>query len=405
MSGKSEGALSGYRILDTTDSRGAYCTKLLADMGADVIKVESPQGDPFRQIPPFVDDIPHNERSLYFLYRNCNKRGITLNLETSDGKAIFRKLVKNTDVLVDNSQPGHMERLGLEYKALREISQGLVMASITEFGRTGPYSSYKGSNLVDLALSTVMIGSGFSGQEPCTVPGTPAYDGASLVAAIGIIAALYLRGMTGKGHYFDTSVHENSRLALYSYAVSGYSYSINEGGPASARESRHVAAMYPVYRCKDGLVRIIALAPRQWDALVRVLGSPEVLLIPEWRDFLYRIGNADDLRPIIEEFTVKYTMNELFEAGHDEGVPIAPVYNVQNFIDSEQTKARGFFIDVDHPVAGQAKYPGPPYKWTETPTEVKIPAPCLGQHNEEIYCGELGISIAEFSALRRASVI
>jgi crotonobetainyl-CoA:carnitine CoA-transferase CaiB-like acyl-CoA transferase len=165
------------------------------------------------------------------------------------------------------------------------------------------------------------------------------------------------------------------------------------------------AAIYPVYPCKDGLIRVVALTPRQWDALVRVLGSPEVLLMEEWRNFMYRIGNSEDLYALMVEFTEKYTMLELFEAGKQEGVPIAPILNIEDFYNSPHTKARGYFVEVDHPVAGKADYPGPPYKWTETPARIGRPAPCLGEHNEEIYCKELGLSKSDLVALRGSGVL
>jgi crotonobetainyl-CoA:carnitine CoA-transferase CaiB-like acyl-CoA transferase len=402
---KKEGALSVYRILDLTDSKGAYCTKLFADLGADVIKIERPEGDPGRTIPPFVDDTPHLEKSLYFLHRNSGKRGITLNLETSDGRDIFKKLVKTADVLVENSPPDYMAGLGLDYPALKEINPGLIMASITEFGRSGPYKNRKGSNLVDFAMSGVMITSGYTGKEPCLCPGTPAYDAASLHANIEILSALWMRGATGEGQYIDVSVHETSRLGLYPWIVPNYSYALNPGGPPPTTETRMGASIYPVYPCKDGLIRVIALTPRQWDALVRVLGSPEVLQMPDWRSFLYRIGNADDLYALMLEFTQKYTMIELFEAGRREGVPIAPILNIEDFYNSPHTKARDYFVEVEHPVAGKADYPGPPYKWTETPAKIKCPAPCLGEHNVDIYCEELGFSKGDLVALRSAGVM
>ena len=402
---KEHGALSAYRILDLTDSKGAYCTKLFADLGADVIKIERPEGDPGRNTPPFVDDIPYMEKSLYFLHRNAGKRGITLNLETSDGRDIFRKLIKTADVLVENFPPDYMASLDLDYSALREIKPSLIMASITEFGHSGPYKNRKGSNLVDFAMSGVMITSGYPGKEPCLCPGSPAYDAASLHANIAILAALWMRGTKEQGQYIDVSVHETSRLGLYPWIVPNYSYALNPDGPPPTTETRMGASVYPVYPCKDGLIRVIALTPRQWDALVRVLGNPEVLKSPDWRSFLYRIGNAEDLYALMLELTQKYTMIELFEAGKREGVPIAPILNVEAFYNSPHTKARGYFVEVDHSVAGKADYPGPPYKWSKTPAEIQRPAPCLGEHNEEIYCRELGFSKEELVALRGASVL
>jgi len=400
-----EGALSGYRVLDLADSKGAYCTKLLADLGADVIKIERPEGDPGRGIPPFVDDVPHPEKSLYFLHRNANKRGITLKLETAVGKAIFHKLVKTADILVENSPPDYMAGLGLDYSVLSKTNPALIVASITEFGHSGPYRDRKGSNLVDFAMSGVMITSGYPGKEPCLLPGSPAYDSASVHASVSIVAAIYMRGTTGQGQYIDTSVHVTSRTGLYPWIVPNYSYALNPGAPPPTSETRMGAQIYPVYPCKDGFIRVIALTPRQWDALVRVLGNPEVLQTPEWRDFMYRIGNADDLYALMLEFTEKYTMLELFEAGRREGVPIAPILNIADFYNSPHTKAREFFIEVEHPVAGKADYPGPPYKWTETPAVMKRPAPCLGEHNEEVYCQEMGFSKDDLVALRGGGVV
>ena len=405
MKKKGDGALSVYRILDLTDSKGAYCAKLFADLGADVIKIERPEGDDGRNMPPFVDDIPHPEKSLYFLHRNAGKRGITLNIETTDGKGILKRLVKKADVLIDNSPPDYMADLGLDYPVLKKLNPKLIMASITEFGHSGPYKNRKGSNLVDFAMSGVMITSGYPGKEPCLCPGTPAYDAASLYANVAILSALYMRSTTGEGQYIDVSVHETSRLGLYPWIVPNYSYALNPGAPPPTTETRMGASIYPVYPCKDGLIRVIALTPRQWDALVRVLGSPEVLKAPDWRNFLYRIGNTEDLYALMLELTQKYTMIELFEAGKREGVPIAPILNVEDFYNSPHTKAREYFREVDHPIAGKADYPGPPYRWSETPASIKRPAPCLGEHNEEIYCKELGFSKEELVALRGASVL
>ncbi len=400
-----EGALSGYRVLDLTDSNGAYCTKLLADLGADVIKIERPEGDPGRGIPPFAGDTPHPDKSLHFLHRNANKRGVTLRLDTVEGSNILKRLVKTADVLVDNSPPDYMAGLGLDYSVLSGINPELIMASITEFGHSGPYKEYKGSNLVDFAMSGIMITSGYPGKEPCLLPGSPAYDSASVHASVSIVAALYMRGTTGQGQYIDTSVHVTSRTGLYPWIIPNYSYALNPGGPPPTSENRMGAQIYPVYPCKDGFIRIIALTPRQWDALMRVLDNPDVLQTEEWRSFMYRIGNADDLYALMLEFTTKYTMRELFEAGRREGVPIAPILSIADFYNSPQTKAREYFVEVDHPVAGKADYPGPPYKWTETPATVRRPAPCLGEHNEEVYCQEMGLSGDDLASLTGGGIV
>ncbi len=400
-----EGALTGYRILDLTDSNGAFCTRLLADMGADVIKIESPHGDPGRDTPPFLNDTPHPETSLYFLHRNASKKGITLNLDTEEGKTLFKKLIKTADVVVDNFPPDYMKSIGLAYVDLKEINPQLIVSSITEFGSSGPYKDYKGSNLVNFALSGTLITSGYPGKAPCMMPGSPAYDSASIHASISIVAALYMRSTIGQGQFIETSVHETSRLGLYPWIIPNYHYAVNPEMPPPTPEVRMGPSIYPVYPCKDGFIRVIALTPRQWDALVRVLDNPEVLQVPEWRDFMYRIGNAEDLYHLMYEYTQQYTMLELFEAGSREGVPIAPIMKVSDFYNSPHTKAREFFVEVDHPVAGKADYPGPPYRWTETPAAIQRPAPCLGEHNEEIYCNELGLSKDELDSFKSANVL
>lgn len=405
MGNESEGALTGYRVLDLSDVKGAYCTKLLADLGAEVIKVETPDGDPSRRLPPFAGDIPDPERSLPFLFRNANKLGITLNLDTDSGKGIFRQLVQSADVLVESFAPGFMADRGLGYNSLLEINPGLIMAGITEFGQTGPYRDWKGSPIVDMALSTDLIEAGFPDKPPCNLPGMPAYDATGVMAATSIVLALFERGGSGEGHYIDVSVHENARLAIYPWMVTLHSYNRTPDGPLPGPEFRVGAAVYPVYPCKDGFVRVIALTPGQWDALLKVIGQPEALAGEDWRMFIYRIMNAAQLYDIMVEFTKDRTMMELFETGHREGVPIAPVVSLSDFIDSPQTRARDFFLDMEHPVVGKFQYPGPPYKWTETPCRVQRPAPRLGEHNVAILGDRLGLSRTELAALRRAGVV
>ncbi len=405
MTHHQEGALTGYRILDLTDSKGAYCTRLLADLGADVIKIESPQGDPGRSIPPFLNDDPDPEKSFFFIYRNASKRGITLNIETEEGRNLLKKLIAKADVLVENYGPDYMDSLGLGYESLKKINPNIVMASFTEFGTDGPYKNYKGSNIVDFAMSGVMITSGYPGKAPTLLPGMPAYDAASMIADVEIIAALYTRTAIGSGQKIDVSVHEVARTGLYPWSVPIYSHSLTPGGPLPWPESRLGDSIYPVYPTKDGYIRVIALTPQQWQALVRTLGSPEVLLLPDWENFIYRIGNSQDLFAIMLDFTTQFTQMEIWEKGFQEGIPIAPIYDIPTFINSPDASARKFFIKVKHPVIGEGLYPGPPYKWTETQPQIRFCAPLLGQHNEEIYCKELGLSKEDLVILRSAGVI
>ena len=406
MTDHPEGTLDVYRVLDLADIKGAYCTKLLADQGAEVIKVEKPKvGCPTRNIPPFAGDDPHIERSLQFLYRDANKYGITLDLEIPEGRDLFKKLVKTADVLVETHPPGYMQNLGLNYDVLKETNPELIMVSITDFGQTGPYRDWKGSNIVHGALGNTLIGSGYPEGSPINLPGNPSYDSASLIASISIMVALFQMAATGTGQYCDVSAHECTRHGLYPWAIPFYSYSLNPESPPPPPEGRLGASIYPVYPCKDGYVRIVAITPRQWKALVRVLGDPEVLLLPEWEEFMYRIANAEDLFALMLAFTTERTMAELFEAGHQEGVPVVPIYNLEDFADSPNTKAREFFVELDHPVAGRFDYPGPPYKWSQTSCRIRRPAPCLGEHNEKIYCRELGLTDDELDALKLAEVI
>lgn len=406
MNGKErEGALGVYRVLDLTDHRGTYCARLLADLGADVIKIEQPRGGKARTIPPFANDSAHHEKSLFFLYRNANKRGITLNLEASDGRAIFLNLVKTADIVVDSFAPGYMKELGLDYAVLRQINPGLIMASITDFGQNGPYRDWKGSDIVDFALSGAMIGSGYPDGKPTVLPGSPGDDGASLYAAAAIVASVYTRGRTGKGCYIDASIHQCSRLALYPWGLVMWYADVEPNQPLPPPHGRLGTMIYPIFPCKDGYIRLVALTTAQWEALLRVIGEPEELRGPEWREFLYRFSNADKLYSLMQEFTSRLTMEELTERGHAEGVPIAPIYDIPGFINSPQTKAREYYVTLDHPVVGKFLCPGPPYKFSETSCAIRRPAPGIGEHNEDIYCGELEYSRIELGALRQSGVI
>lgn len=395
------GLLAPYRVLDLADAKGVYCSKVLADLGADVIKIEPPDGDPTRRLLPFAGDIPGSDRSLYFLYRNTNKRSVTLNLSTEQGRSLFRQLVATADVLVETFPPGYLEAIGLDYGRLREINPRLIMASITEFGQGGPRRDYKGAPIIAFAMSGAMQVAGFADKPPCNAPNAMAYDAAATYASVGIMLALYGRGADGQGQYIDISVQEAAIAGLYPWAVPTLSYGGVAGGPPMTKRG----GGFTIYPCKDGYVRIAAVVPRHFQALVQLVGSPEVLLTPEWQDPLFRRNNQDALQALVSEFMRERTMAELFRDGQALGLPISPLQPPSGFVHDPHPQARGFFVEVEHPEVGKALYPGVPYRLSETPLSIRRPAPRLGEHNEEVYCGELGLTKAELAALRAAGVV
>jgi benzylsuccinate CoA-transferase BbsE subunit len=255
------GPLCGYRVLDLAGPLGLHCTKLLADMGADVIKIEPPRGDESRNIPPFKDDVPHPEQSLYFLHFNTNKRGITLDVEKPDGRAILFELARNADVLIETARPGGMDELGIGYAALRAQNPRLVYASITPFGQTGPWRDYKANDMAGLALGNLLYLAGEPGEPPLQPPGEIAYGMASTYGAFGIAVALYHRLESGKGQYVDVSMHECAGH-IAGYFIPNYGYSGDK--PARASRKGEETDLYDPYPTKNGYARIFIIPVEQW---------------------------------------------------------------------------------------------------------------------------------------------
>ncbi|MBM2825911.1 MAG: putative acyl-CoA transferase/carnitine dehydratase, partial [Dehalococcoidales bacterium] len=201
-------ALSGVKVLDLTEERGLYAGKMLADLGADVVKIEKPEGSKARRTGPFKDDVPGLENSLYFLNFNTNKRGVTLNIDSSEGRDIFKQLAKRTDILIEDFEVGVMQSLKLDYPALRELNRGIIMASVTGFGQTGPYRMFKASDIVSFAAGGMMNISGSRSAAPVVAPGEQSYHGVSIAAVFGILTALLARMSSGEGQLVDASAHE-----------------------------------------------------------------------------------------------------------------------------------------------------------------------------------------------------
>ena len=395
------GPLSTYRVLDIGGPLGLHCTKLLADMGADVIKIEAPEGDQSRRMPPFKDDIPHPETSLYFLHFNTNKRGITLDLEKPDGRAILLELARETDVIIETAHPGAMDDLGIGYTALRQQNRGIIYAALTPFGQTGPWRDYKANDMAGIALGNLLYLAGEPGEPPLQPPGEIAYGMASTYGAFGIAVALYHRLESGAGQYIDVSMHECAGH-IAGYFIPNYGYT--GAKPARASRKGEETDLYDPYRTKNGYARIFIIPVEQWRRLVDWMGRPESISGPEFEKMSYRRQHPDIVTKAIAEFCAKHTKEELYDEGQKRRIAVTPINTAGEFVEMEQTKARGLFVDMHHPVIGPYKQFGVVPRLMETPGGIYRRAPLLGEHNREIY-SEIGLTSDDLVALRAEGVI
>jgi len=397
-----KGPLAGYRVLDIGGPPALHCTKLLADMGADVIKVELPAGDESRRVPPFKDDSPHPEKSLYFLHFNTNKRGITLDVEKPDGRAIFLELARKADVVIESFSPARREALGLGYQELSAGNAGLIHASITPFGETGPWRDYKANDIAGLALGNLLYLAGEPGEPPLQPPGEIAYGMASTYGAFGIAVALYHRLESGRGQHIVVSMHECAGH-IAGYFIPNYGYT--GAKPARASRKGEETDLYDPYPTKNGYARIFIIPVEQWRRLVDWMGRPPSISGPEFEKMAYRRKHPDIVVGAITEFCSRHTKEELYEEGQKRRIAVTPINTVGEFMNSEQVKARETFIDMEHPVIGKYLHFGPVPRLSESPGGIVRTAPLLGEHNKEIYGGELGMSNDDLVALRSAGVI
>jgi crotonobetainyl-CoA:carnitine CoA-transferase CaiB-like acyl-CoA transferase len=399
---RSSPPLTGYRILDLAGPLGFHCTKLLADMGADVLKIEVPGGDEARRYPPFKGDLPHPEKSLYFLHFNTNKRGITLDIEAPEGPSIFVELARKADVVLETFRPGRMDELGIGYGTLRAQNPRLVYAAITPFGQTGPWRDYKANDMAGLALGNLLYLAGEPGEPPLQPPGEIAYGMASTYGALATAVALYHRLESGKGQYIDVSMHECAGH-IAGYFIPTYGYTGQK--PARASRKGEETDLYDPYPTKNGYVRIFIIPVEQWRRLVDWMGRPPSIAGPEFEKMAYRRKNPEPVHKAISEFCLGRTKEELYEEGQKRRIAVTPINTVGEFINSAQTRARETFTAMEHPVIGKYAHFGPVPRLSETPGRIRRSAPLLGEHNEEIYCGELGMTTDDLVALRASGVI
>jgi benzylsuccinate CoA-transferase BbsE subunit len=402
-----EGALAGRRVLELADETGVYCGKLLADMGADVLKIEPPGGDATRMQPPFWRNQPGPDRSLFFLYMNTSKRGLTLDLTQPEGQALFRRLAATADLVVETFPPGRLDRLGVEQGSLRAANPRLVVTSITGFGQTGPYRDWRSSDLVASALGGAMYVTGAAEDPPVRLAGYQASVTASTCAAASSVIALFHASRTGAGQHVDISLEEATVAATH---ICGIGKWLDDGIVARrAGTSLFNSTPSGTYRCRDGLVYLMVNRPLHWQALARwvheVTGNDGVLdpLFegPSSRRQPYR----DILDGWIGELTARFTVDEVYREGQRRHLAITPVNTAAAVAGDPHLAAREYFVALEHSVAGELRYPGAPYRLSETPWRLCRPAPAVGEHNTEIYQGELGLSAGECRALARQGVI
>jgi len=400
------GALSSLKIVEVGEMVSApYCTKLFADMGAEVIKIERPRiGDRARTRGPFPGDTPHPEKSGLFLYLNTNKKGVTLDIANPEGFEIFEKLVADADLLIHNVFPADMERVGLAYERMARRNPRLVMTSIAPFGLSGPARDYRAEeiNLWSAGGACVLNGAGAQHPElpPLKVAGHQAGYQGGIHAAVPTIAAAFAAVRDGVGQHVEVSVQE-SIAAQLEMTFEFWPYMKMIATRLGQKPIQPLEAML----CKDGYVYLCCIEEHQWRQFVELMGSPEWANEEIFRDRLQRGLNWDALKVFLEDWVSQQTVLDLYRKAQARRVPFAPVSTMGDLLNSAHLKARGFFVEIAQPVAGTHKYPGAPLKYARTPWEIRMPAPTLGQHNAEIFGGKLGIAAERLRELESRGVI
>lgn len=372
-------ALGHVRVVEIGEMPAAYAAAYLGALGADVVKVEPPGGDPNRLLPPFADDIEDTERSLPFINANLNKRSVVLDLKDNQGAGLFRALLSRADILLDASPPGYLESLGLDAPALTALNQSLVTVRISPFGQWGPNSGLRGGDAIAAAMSGFMTNQGDDTRSPVVPPCQITYQMAAVQAAYLALAALRHRRQTGHGQQIDLSLQEAltyagvQSIARYSQRSEVVKRPGKEGGA------------FNIYRCKDGRYVFLAIYfVAHWNALTRDWMNDPVLSQPEWDSAQYRTDNLDVIQMIIGEFAEQFEADEFVAESQRRGIACTPVNSLVDLTENPQMTERHWFQRVDHPVIGSFTVPGAPIGLSRTPYRVARTAPMLDQHRAEI---------------------
>jgi crotonobetainyl-CoA:carnitine CoA-transferase CaiB-like acyl-CoA transferase len=397
------GALAGLRVLDLSDHRAQLAGRLLADMGADVIKIEPPGGDHSRTIGPFLNDEPHPDRSLFFWFYNLNKRSLTLDLAQSRGAQLFRQLIKSADIIIESFAPGHLDSMNLGWTELHRINPALILLSIAPFGQTGPYRDFDADDTVLTALSGMLYVNGFPGHAPVRPLGLQAYHSSSYFGAIAAMCALFARDKSGEGSWIDLSMQEATAAAVEHVAGSYFENRIAE----PRRGTLHWSRFFRVGKCRDGYIMHCTLG--DWTSLIEWVksdGRAADLDVPEYDQVMYRFLMAEHLFDVLDEWVKDYGRDELLERAQLLRQPYAIVRRPEVLFDDEQLSARGFFVEVEHPELSRTfRYPGAPYVFNGTPWSVYRRPPLTGEHTAAILHDDLEVDSIELAALSSEGII
>jgi len=395
-----KGPLSEIRVLDLTRAlAGPYCTMMLGDMGAEVIKVESPDGgdDSRAWAPPYI-----GQESAYFLSCNRNKKSITLNLRSEAGKQILTDLIKISDVVVENFRPGVMKKMGFTYETLKAINSKVIFCSISGFGTKGPDASKPGFDLIAQGMSGFMSFTGEVGGGPIKVGVALADINSGMFAAYGILTALYHRQRTGEGQVVETSLFETMVAELTFQAGRFFATGV---APKPEGNRHPLIAPYESFHCQDGYINIAAGNDNLFAQTCEAIGMSELARDPRFLNNGIRVKNRESLTALMEGKTKTLKVRDLQKKLDEAGVPNGPIWSLDQTLTSEQAKALEMVKEVEHPTCGKIKVTGVPVKLSKTPGSVELPPPTLGQHTEEVLTRILGYSKSEVEKLRKEKVI
>ncbi len=412
------GPLNGLRVLEICDEKGQFCGKLMADLGADVVKIEPPGGEACRSFGPFYHDVPHRERSLSFWHYNTSKRGITLNLETRQGQDILKRLADSADIVLETQKPGYLESLGLGYEQLSANNPGLIMCSLTPYGQTGPWRDYITSDITQLAGGGQMASSGYDEVDVANPPPIAPGGGNSWhiggnYAYIGIMSALYYRFVSGEGQYIDASIHEACALTTEG-AIAIY---LSTGEVVQRHTGRHAAAdMSPAIQFPTGdggWLNTTRSGTNLTPARLKLLadwfgqtGMAEDLGDERYQNPDVIAEENDHIVQVMKNFFSQSTLEDAFHGGQQRDFPWGAIRSMDEIVDDDHLTDRGFFWQVEHPELGETfTYGGGAAIFNGSPWRISRRAPLIGEHNVEILQGELGLSNSEMLLLAEGGVI